>query len=106
MSDAEWKVGFARCLGWLLRGEHIDVDDRGEAVSGDTLLILFNADHSTEIDFVLPPCEGNDKWHLTFDTFDPVTAAAYHEFGAKYKLRPCSLSIFNAVKNVPTTQQS
>ena len=73
MTDAEWKVGFARSLGWLLRGEKIDVDDQGEAVSGDTLLILFNADHGVEVGFVLPPCEGGECWRLRFDTFDPST---------------------------------
>jgi glycogen operon protein len=106
MTDAEWKVGFARCLGWLLRGEQIDVDDRGETVSGETLLILFNADHGLEIDFVLPPCEGNDGWRLTFDTFESTTIESKHSFGATYKLRPCSLAIFAAVKDEPPTKSA
>jgi glycogen operon protein len=101
MTDAEWKVGFARCLGWLLRGEQIDVDDRGETVSGDTLLILFNADHGVEIDFVLPTCDGSDGWRLAFDTFNPTTTESKLPFATVYKLRPCSLAIFAAVKNEP-----
>ena len=99
MTDAEWKVEFARSLGWQLRGEQIDVDDRGEAVSGETLLILFNADHGVEIGFVLPPSEGSDMWRLNCDTFGPTTTASDHAFGTAYKLRPCSLAIFTAVKN-------
>ncbi len=41
MTEKEWKCEFARSLGWLLRGDAIDVNDRGEAVSGENLLILF-----------------------------------------------------------------
>jgi isoamylase len=100
MADSEWKVGFARSLGWLSRGENIDVDDQGEPVSGDTLLVLFNADHAVEVGFVLPPCEGSDGWQLKFDTFDPMeTMPSDHPFGSAYKLRPCSVAIFLAVKN-------
>jgi len=106
MTDAEWKVGFARCLGWLLRGEEIDVDDRGETVSGDTLLILFNADHNLEIDFILPPCEGSSAWQLTFDAYNPKTTASSHPFAVAYKLRPCSLAIFTAVKDEPPTKSA
>jgi glycogen operon protein len=99
MTDADWKVEFARSVGWLLRGEQIDVDDQGETVSGDTLLILFNADHGVEVGCILPSCEGRDGWRLKFDTYDPTTAPADHAFGTAYKLRPCSVAIFAAVKN-------
>jgi glycogen operon protein len=51
MKADAWNTGNARCLGVLLNGENIDVDERGEEISGHTVLILFNADHSLEIPF-------------------------------------------------------
>ena len=54
MTAESWNSGFARCLGVLLYGDSIDVDEHGEAIQGDTMLLLFNADHATNITFTLP----------------------------------------------------
>src|SRR5206468_8259454 len=44
MSDDAWNAGFVKCLGVRLAGDLIgDVDERGEPIKGDTLLILLNA---------------------------------------------------------------
>jgi glycogen operon protein len=54
MAREAWQQGFVRCLGVRLLGGDIDVDDRGEAIRGDTILLLFNADHANTIPFALP----------------------------------------------------
>ena len=47
-------AGDVRCLGVRLAGDVIDeVDERGERIVGDTLLMLFNADKDA-VPFVLP----------------------------------------------------
>jgi glycogen operon protein len=52
MSAEAWQTGEARCLGVRLAGDCIgDVDERGEAVVGDTILVLMNAHHED-----LPTC--------------------------------------------------
>ena len=54
MSDEAWNAGFVKCLGVRLAGDLIgDVDERGEPIVGDTLLLLLNAHHEP-IPFTLP----------------------------------------------------
>src|SRR5262249_38269649 len=61
MSDESWKESFVRCLGVQLFGGEIDVDEHGESILGNTMLLLFNADHVNEIDFVLPEITNGDS---------------------------------------------
>ncbi len=96
MSDEAWNAPYVRCLGVLLYGGKIDVDEHGEQINGDSLLILFNADHGNTIPFQLPnPPDDCEPWELVFDTMhaevpESVTATP------KYELGPCSLVLFRA----------
>jgi glycogen operon protein len=54
MADEAWNAGFVRCFGIQLAGETNDVDELGEPVVGDDLLLLLNA-HYESIPFVFPP---------------------------------------------------
>ena len=55
MTDEDWDAGFVKCLGMRLAGDLIgEVDERGEPIVGDTLLLLLNAHHEP-IPFTLPP---------------------------------------------------
>ena len=68
MSDADWGAGFAKCLGLRLSGDLIDdVDERGEPIVGDTLLLLLNAHHEA-IPFTLPPTKPEHHWDRLLDT--------------------------------------
>jgi glycogen operon protein len=70
MTDEAWTTGFVRCLGVLLAGNEIDeLDDRGQKIAGDSLLLLLNAHHEA-IPFVLPPLRPQQQWELLFDTSD------------------------------------
>src|SRR6185436_499110 len=54
MNDEAWSAGFVRCLGVRLSGDLIgELNERGERVLGDTLLILLNGHHES-IPFTLP----------------------------------------------------
>ena len=69
MSDEDW-AGFVRCLGVRLAGDRIDeVDERGEPIVGDTLLLLLNAHHE-RIPFALPATQAGQHWERLFDTAD------------------------------------
>lgn len=89
MSDDAWNAPFVRCLGVQLYGKNIDVDEHGEQIDGDTVLLLFNADHANVIDFVLPPAENHQPWELLVDTardqVEPPRPAEGH-----FQLAPCS----------------
>jgi glycogen operon protein len=70
MTDEAWTTGFVRCLGVLLAGKEIDeLDDRGQKIAGDTLLVLLNAHHEA-IPFVLPSAGAQNQWELLLDSSD------------------------------------
>jgi glycogen operon protein len=67
MSEKDWSLPFARCLGMLLSGDTIDVlGFQGESIRDDTFLFLMNAHYET-ISFLLPGQE-NIEWQLLLDT--------------------------------------
>ena len=68
MSDDDWDVGFARSVGLFLNGEAIaERDRRGQRVTDDSFLLLFNA-HDEPIKWTLPKQWG-ERWELILDTF-------------------------------------
>jgi glycogen operon protein len=89
MSDKAWKSGFVRCLGVQLFGGDIDVDEHGESIRGDTMLLLFNADHANTIPFVLPPAGDGEPWELVFDTAEGTSDSGV-KVSDTYPLQPCS----------------
>jgi glycogen operon protein len=47
-----------------------EVDERGEPIKGDTLLLLLNH-HWEEVPFTLPETSGGDVWQTMVDTAEP-----------------------------------
>ncbi len=67
MDDAEWMSPIARSTGALLCGRGTGhVDQHGQPIATDTVMLLFNAHHE-EVPFVLPPHRGS-QWTLRIDT--------------------------------------
>ncbi len=96
MSDEAWNSSFVRCLGVQLFGEDIDVDEHGEDIRGDTMLLLFNVDHVNTIPFVLPPPGNGDSapWELVFDTAQENGNEPTLE--SPYPLQPCSVVVLKS----------
>jgi isoamylase len=93
MTDEDWGNPSARCLGLRLAGDAIDeVDDRGQRISNDTLLILLNADHEP-IPFSLPAHRARIRWELVFDSQEPTGRRRQRPLrgGEVYELKPRSL---------------
>ena len=68
MSDEDWDAGFVKCLGVRLAGDLIgDVDERGEPIIGETLLLLLNAHHEPIV-FKVPPAKTEQFWERLLDT--------------------------------------
>ena len=71
MSDDDWDAGSAGSVGVFLNGEAItDRDRRGQKVTDDSFLLLFNA-HADAIDWTLPKQWGQ-WWELVTETADPA----------------------------------
>jgi glycogen operon protein len=68
MTEADWRNPEARALGMLIDGAATDeVDERGHAVSGDTLLIILNGSEQ-KVTFKLPALAGKKMWVIMVDT--------------------------------------
>jgi isoamylase len=71
MTQEEWDAGFAKTLGVFLNGDELpDPGPRGERITDDSFLLLFNAHHE-ELPFTIPEgCWGN-VWGILIDTSRP-----------------------------------
>jgi glycogen operon protein len=95
MSDDDW-AGFVRCLGVRLAGDQIDdVNERGEPIIGDTLMLLLNAHHEP-IPFTLPVTRPEHHWETIFDTADPALGTKYFESKQTYQLNGRSTVLLRA----------
>jgi glycogen operon protein len=75
MADEDWEVGFAKSLTVFLNGEAIsEPDRRGQRITGDSFLLLFNASEQ-DLDFAIPPPLYGERWERTFDTAAPQAPA-------------------------------
>ena len=94
MTDEAWNAGFNKCLGFRLDGSLIgDVDERGQPIVGDTILILLNA-HWEPIDFVMPEHKPERYWELLLDTSDDQRESSTHEWPKPYHLKDRSVAVF------------
>ncbi|HMO84173.1 MAG TPA: hypothetical protein PKC18_04545, partial [Lacipirellulaceae bacterium] len=99
MSNDAWNAPYVRCLGLQMAGGKIDVDEYGDPIIGDAILILFNADHAGEIEFTLPPLETGKPWHRRLDTAlddDPDGEDGTEMSSGKYALQRCSMAVFTS----------
>jgi glycogen operon protein len=70
MNDDAWNAD-TKALGVRLAGDVInEVDERGEPIIGDTLLLLLNA-HWEQTNFTLPAARTEHIWETLIDTSDP-----------------------------------
>ncbi len=68
MTDKEWNLHHARCLGLLLHGDAIEEhDERGRKIRDDTFLLCLNADAQT-VRFRMPKHMGIARWGVEIDT--------------------------------------
>ena len=68
MRDADWQDAGMHTLGMLIDGAATDeVDERGHAVHGDTLLLLLNGGEQ-DVTFSLPSLGPNKIWVIMVDT--------------------------------------
>jgi isoamylase len=94
MDDATWSADLMRSLGMLLAGNAIEeVNQRGEPIVGDTLLVLLNAD-SEPIPFKLPDLDPDHHWQRIFDTAEPQGPERRLKGSLRYLLDGRSLAVF------------
>ena len=97
MTDEAWNAEFVRCLGLRLAGSSIDeVDERGQRIVGDTLLLLLNA-HDESILFTLPAHRSGTGWEELLCTASPEFNARSWVAGQQYQLDGRSLAVLHMI---------
>jgi isoamylase len=103
MDDSAWHSGSVRTLGMLLSGSAIEeVNERGEPITGDTVLVLLNG-HTDKMPFTLPGVDTGQQWHRVVDTFDPLGADRLYKPGVRYPLQGRSVAVFRIL--APLTER-
>jgi isoamylase len=98
MTDEGWNADFVRSMSIRLAGDTInEIDEQGNHVFGDTLLILFNAHHES-IQFSLPETRVDQRWERLLDTKNPAIPFHVIRRGVKYEVKPRSLALLRIVK--------
>jgi glycogen operon protein len=98
MSDEAWNDGNVKVLGMRLAGDEInEVDEHGEAVVGDTLLLLMNAYWET-IQFKLPDTKSEHVWESLLDTADPHMPLRVCRGGEQYPLQGRTFVVLRTTK--------
>ena len=94
MTDAEWSAGFAKALGAILLGGLGELDDRGQPILGDGLLLLLNA-HWEPLEFQFPKLIGIvTDFQRLFDTSQPDAPPAPVSLNSPYILQGRSTALF------------
>ena len=96
MSNEAWNAGFSQCLGVRLPGDLIgDVNERGEPIMGDSIVLLANAHHQA-IPFTLPLRHAGQEWERLIDTADPCAERAKYKGHTSYDLKGRSMAVFRS----------
>jgi len=103
MPQDAWHNGFTKCIGLVLFGDSIDVDEHGGEISGDTLLILFNGDHGEATPFTLPEVEERRPWERLLDTSAPEAEVETFPSGYQYPMQAATLALFRVQPEEPQT---
>jgi glycogen operon protein len=93
MTDEMWNAHHVRCLGVRLSGDAIDeLDERGERIVDQTLLLLLNA-FEGEVSFVLPAGHTTGCWGVAFETANDDMVGRCLKSGDRYELRGRSMAV-------------
>ena len=93
MTDHMWNAQEVRRLGVRLNGDAIyELNERGEPIVGDTLILLLNADKEP-VSFVLPSRTPEERWETLIDTADPWLLSRRLRAGDRYQLQARSMVV-------------
>ena len=96
MGEEGWNAGYNQCFGFALAGDLIgDVDERGQPVIGDSILILMNAYHEG-LQFKLPARYEGQQWERLVDTASSQEELSARPAGEPYELKGRSVVVLRS----------
>lgn len=97
MIDRSWNTPPVLTLGVRLAGDTGEVDEVGQPIVGDTLLVLLNAKEEG-VSFLLPGEEPDMQWEKLLDTAHPEAPSESFAPGKPYPLEDRNLVVFRLTK--------
>jgi pullulanase/glycogen debranching enzyme len=92
MTDEDWESGFAKSVAVSLDGEAItETDARGERITGDSFLVVFNA-HFEPLEFCMPDI--GERWLRVLDTADTFNEGDRPAAGEAANIESRSIAVF------------
>jgi isoamylase len=93
VNDDVWNSGFVKCLGLRLDGKLTgEINEHGEAIEGDTVLLILNAHHE-KIPFMLPTPVADAYWEPLMDTAQFPGRLSDTKGGTEYELLGRSMAL-------------
>ncbi len=93
MAEENWGEGFAKSMAVFLNGQALArPGSRGEKITDDTFLLLFNAHHES-LSFALPGPKWGNRWIRMLDTAQGGFVEDEKEYGTREELRVESRSL-------------
>jgi glycogen operon protein len=93
LQHADWTDPELRCFGMFLGGDAIATrGPKGQRVTGDTLLIYWNA-NAEAVRVALPPTEWGRSWELILETAQVPTRRSEHDAGGAMDVPPRSVLV-------------
>jgi glycogen operon protein len=92
MTDEDWHSGFAKSIAVALDGEAItECDARGERITGESFLLVFNA-HFEPLSFTMP--DFGERWLRVLDTADAFNEGDTPAAGDPAAIEARSVAVF------------
>jgi len=102
MGEEDWNNPGTRCFGIRLAGDAIDeIDEQGNRILDDTLLILLNA-HDEPVPFIIPPDQQKKEWELLLDTRESEWRKKSLPAGEHYSMEARSLVLLRLPAKLET----
>ncbi|MCC6263885.1 MAG: glycogen debranching protein GlgX [Bryobacterales bacterium] len=96
MDDRAWSEPSVKSLGVLLNGREIpEFDEDGNAITGDTFFLIFNAHHE-DVVFTLPKAWPEVKWTRVLDSSETDWSKAVRPRGYRHRAKGRSVTVFMA----------
>ncbi|QSR89417.1 glycogen debranching protein GlgX [Methylacidiphilum caldifontis] len=100
LTDESWNAGYIKSFGVYLAGDMIgDIDEQGNPIQGNSMLILFNSSESP-LSFTLPKRREEKPWTIVFDSADTEFSQKEKEYpgGSSYMLKERSIVLFRGYR--------
>ncbi|MDT0214679.1 glycogen debranching protein GlgX [Rothia sp. ARF10] len=101
MDDSGWDGESLQVAMWLNGGAIHEPDPRGQPITDDDFLVLFNAD-AQEVQFTLPASKWGERWLTEIDTCADLVDPGWRDAGTQVTVGPRSVVVLRCPREEVT----